>query len=385
VEYTLGVDAGRPQKARPTMSTHSDDPARTVVLPALPAGPGSPAKPEDTTVTIAAVQRQRTPEQPPDLWERPDPPEPLDAPWLRRLSWILPAVLTASIAGIGVQPGPSHRELRWWADLAGDLTWLLVAPPIVAMAITAALVAAIGTKIGGRRVGVIAGFLFAVLPTTSVWARDPSPVMLSATAAGLLLLLLLDRARATTAVAYAGAVALLGAADAVAGGLLVAAHALAVAIGAQGRRTAIAWMIAAAAGGGAAGVLVWQRVVPGPVTGRRLSGAVADLPVELFGAALVAGAVHALGTLGASLRRPVVTLTLWALVPVAGLALAAVAVPMWHPAHLLVTVPAWTVLASAALRRFTLARGLSVAVAVALVAVPAHLDLRDRPAAVEPA
>jgi hypothetical protein len=95
--------------------------------------------------------------------------------------------------------------------------------------------------------------------------------------------------------------------------------------------------------------------------------------------------VLALGMLGASLRRPLVTLTLWALVPVAGLALAAVAVPMWHPAHLLVTVPAWTVLASAALRRVTLARGLSVAVAVALVAVPAHLDLRDPPVAARPA
>jgi mannosyltransferase len=359
------------------MSTNSDDPARTVVLPRLPAAPA-----------VAAIPRPRAPEEPPDLWERPDPPEPLDAPWLRHLAWVLPAALAGAVTSLGARAGPSHRDVRWWADVAGDLTWLLVAPPIVAVAVTAALAAGIGIKVGGRRVGVLAGFLFAVLPTTSAWAHTLSPAaaaVLCATAATLLLLLLLDRPRMATAAGYAVALALLGAADAVAAGLLVAAHALAVAVSAHGRRTAVAWMIAAVAGGGAAGALVWQRAVPGPPAGQRLSEAVTGLPVQLFGAALVAGAVLALGMLGASLRRPLVTLTLWALVPVAGLALAAVAVPMWHPAHLLVTVPAWTVLASAALRRVTLARGLSVAVAVALVAVPAHLDLRDPPVAARPA
>jgi mannosyltransferase len=350
-----------------------------------------PADRDDPSETIFMVPGQRRSAEdltePMDLWEEPAPPEPLEAEWLRHAAWVLPGSLTLVVAGLGVWLGPPtvvetgyYGDLmhRWDGVIGGSPVGLR-APAVVALAVAAALTAVIGTRIGGRRVGVLAGLLFAVLPTTGQWARDTRPVALTtllAVTATLLVMILIERPRVPVAIGYAVTVGLTGVVGGVAAWLVLAAHAVAVVSGARVRRTALLWVLAALAGGGAAAVPTLLGHADLLAAGERLSGAATELPRDLFGDLVVAGALLALAFLGASLRRPAAAVTWWALAPVIVLLGASAVLPVWSPEHLFLTVPAFAVLASVAIRRFTLARGLSALLVIALLGVPAQLDLR---------
>jgi mannosyltransferase len=364
-------------------TTGGGDPGETIVL-AAQQRPSAEAE----TVRMAIVAGPAT-----DLWERPPKPEPLDAPWIRQVCWILPALLVLALGGLGAWTGPVSWPddaatplytdlLRWWDGAVDGSAIALRAPSVLAMAAAAGLTAGIGERIGGLRVGVVAGLLFAALPTTTRWAQEPGPVALavaSAALATLLLLRLQRRPRMVVAAGYALAVAALGLTGGVAAWLLLGAHAVAIAADVTDRRTSVMWGVAALIAGASAAVPVVLGRGDPLAGGQRISPAVTWLPLELFGGMALAGAVLALVFMGVSLRRSTVVVTLWAVVPTVALLASSALLPVFSARPLLVTVPAWTLLAAMALRRFTLARGLGATLAIALLGVPAQVDLR-RPA-----
>jgi mannosyltransferase len=204
--------------------------------------------------------------------------------------------------------------------------------------------------------------------------------VLAASMATFVLLHLLERPRGVTYLAYATTVALLGLAHVVAL-LVLAAHALLVWRVRRSWRAFLAWSAAALAG--VLPVLpllyVGQRQSSGqigwipPLTWTRLG----ETPAVLFGTAIIAGAVIALALTAMSMRAPVQAVTLWAVVPAAGLAVAAQLTPLWVARYLLFVLPAWALLAALALRRLTVLRGLVAVLGIGLLAVPAQLAIRD--------
>jgi mannosyltransferase len=162
--------------------------------------------------------------------------------------------------------------------------------------------------------------------------------------------------------------------------LLLLAHAVLVIRVARSGRTFGAWLAAAAAGAAPAVPLLYLGQVQSrgqigwipPLTWARL----AETPERLFGATVIAGAVIALALAALSLRPPAQALTLWALLPTAGLAVAALIVPLWVPRYLLFVLPAWVLLAALALRRLTVLRGLVAVLVIGALALPAQLAMR---------
>ncbi|MEV6491075.1 glycosyltransferase family 39 protein [Actinoplanes sp. NPDC051633] len=363
-----------------TTPTGRHDPAETVIIV-----PQQRDRSDMPTVQMAFPAGHAV-----DLWEKPAPPEPLDAPWLRQVAWLAPTLLTLVLGGAGAWLGNASwtpaaatpwatDALRWYQELAGDSTLALRAPSVVAMTAATAFAAMAGARTGGLRVAVTAGLLFAALPTTSGWARQPGPepvsVMLAALAT-VLLVSLVRKPRVVAGLGYAITIALLGASGGLAAYLIIGAHAVGLAAEVRDRRTPLIWGFAAVVGGGLAALPIIIGHADVLDDGRRLSMASTWLPIDLFGGALLAGAVLALAFLGLSLRHTLAVLTTWALLPVVALAAAAAFLPVWSSQTLLITTPAWCLVAAVGLRRFTLARGVAVILAIALLAVPAHLDLR---------
>ncbi|MEV4773381.1 glycosyltransferase family 39 protein [Micromonospora humida] len=371
------------------------------------------------TPTALIVRVRDAPPEPAAPWrpteaDQPAPPEPLDAPWLRHLARLLPMAVVAVLGGIGLNRpglwedelatwgmvtvgfddfvavlrnvdasiGPYYLLMRGWVTLAGSSDVALRLPSLLAMTAAAGLVAAIGLRIGGLRVGLVAGLLFAVLPTTSRYAQEARPYALAVCAAALatlLLLRLLERPRFLRYLGYSAVVALLGLMHLV-GLLLLVAHALVAWRGAQLRRGFVGWLGAAAAGTLPVLPVLWlgrQQTgtqinwIP-PVTLDRL----VDTPEALFGGPLLAGAVLALAFLGMSMKERSAVATAWLVLPTVGLLLAAQLTPLWLPRYLLFTVPAWSLVASLALRRSSLLRGTAAMLAVGLLGIPVQVEIR---------
>ncbi|MFD7979943.1 glycosyltransferase family 39 protein [Streptomyces sp. NPDC059071] len=192
--------------------------------------------------------------------------------------------------------------LHGWTGLFGDSDLALRLPSVLATAGAAVCTALIGARLAGRRAGRVAGLLFALTPVVSRYAQEARPyalVVLAVALATLLLLRALDRpdsvprwaayALATTAVGLLHLVAL----TALAGHLVAAV--------AKGRSVLLRFGLAALAGVAASvPVLVLGRAQAGRqiswIPRPDLEGLAAFWP-QLFGSALVAGAVMALAAL----------------------------------------------------------------------------------------
>ena len=351
-----------------------------------------------------------------ELAEVPPPPEPLDAPWLATVAWTVPAVIMAAVGAIGMWSAPlSVPELTTWrfaatpwrdfwgllgeqggaeapylvllrgfATIAGTSDVALRLPSVLAMTAAAGLVAALGVRLAGLRVGFAAGVLFAALPATARFAQDAGPdalALCAALAATLLLARLLSAPTGRGYVGYAVALTLLGLLHVAAAIALMFAHTVTVAVVRLPARRAGTWLLAtvAAAVPVVPFAVLWIRDLD-PVTrgaaGALSWAAVRDMPGDALGGTLLAGAVLALAFVGASMRRPVTVATVWLFTTVAAVAVASAFTPLWEPRYLLATVPALALLAAVALRRFTLARGLMVMLAVALLGVAGHVAIR---------
>ncbi|SNT14791.1 mannosyltransferase [Asanoa hainanensis] len=292
-----------------------------------------------------------------------------------------PGELWRMLATIDAVTGPYYFFMQGWTRLFGDSAVALRLPSLLAMAGAAALTTVLGTRLFGPRAGLLAGLLFAVVPSTSRYGQEARGYAFAALFAVLATLLLVDAVRRPTGwrfVAYAAALLGLGLCNLVALSL-VAGHAAAV-IGA--RRAAIGF--AAAVGGvgllllplvwlgrGQQGLQLGWVPTPGP-------GDLIGLPGSVLQAQAVGGALVVLAGLGWAVtggRWPTV-LALSVALPALLLFTAAQLAPFWVPRYLLFTVSLLCVLAAGALRRIAPAYALALVVVIAALGAPAQLGLR---------
>ncbi|WP_234440706.1 hypothetical protein [Streptomyces rimosus] len=145
-----------------------------------------------------------------------------------------------------------HYVLMWLVgQMNGGLNEFSTrAPSAVAVAVAAAGLTWLGRLLGGPRLGLCAGLLLAVLPTASRYAQEARSfafvMAVAVLATGVLVKILSSRARARWLAGYAVLIALLGWFNLL-GLLLVAAHALTVALRRPGRRVVVRLLLASTA------------------------------------------------------------------------------------------------------------------------------------------
>lgn len=267
---------------------------------------------------------------------------------------------------------PFYAFMHVWIAVFGDSVVALRLPAVLAMAAAAALVAALGKRLFGTRVGVIAGLLFAVLPSVTRFAQEARPysfVLAMVTAATLTLVHAIDRPQPRAAWAawrqwgpwagYAVTVLAVGWSHLVALSVL-AVHLTFVVLAAcrqdraAGRALLMRWLAATALG-----------LIPvAPIAIKALSQtwqitwlketdpSLPILAVRLFQSGFVATVVIALAVVGAGvLRTRSLPIVAWAVVPPLLLYFTFDLVHLFHFRYLLYTVPAWVLLAAVAIER----------------------------------
>jgi mannosyltransferase len=289
-----------------------------------------------------------------------------------RLRW---GQLFHLVGNVDAVVAPYYVVTKAWAAVAGTSPAALRMPSVLAMVGSAALVAILGARLHSRWVGLLAGLIFALAPTTSRYAQEARPyafAILFAIVATLLLTWFVERPTAGTGLAYALAVALLAAFHVI-GLLLLLAHGPA----ARGRRKA--WAVWAGIGVLPVLPLMWLgyrqrdqvRWIP-PASMRIVLGA----PDVIFVSAGVGGALVALGLLAFARRRNAVLLVTWALVPAVALAVIGQFAPLFYARYLLFVVPAWVLLAALTLDRLPRAHALAVVLGLALLGAPTQNGIR---------
>ncbi|WP_330459312.1 glycosyltransferase family 39 protein [Streptomyces sp. NBC_00820] len=275
--------------------------------------------------------------------------------WAATLSWHDLGLL---IDHIDVVFTPYYAAMHLWIAVAGDSPAALRLPGALAMAGSAGLVALLGRRIFAPRTGLLAGLLFAVVPAITRYGQEARPyafATLFALLATLLLLRVLDRPSLKGWTWYALAVAATGYGHLVA--LTVLAGHLGLVVQARRRGDRIAhYAFAAAAllglsavfpvlaqGSGQSGQIAWNNTTASDLTG---------YPQELFGSWVTGGAVLCLGVLGLAVAgRHAALLGPWAVLPPLLTLATADQLHLFLPRYLLFTIPAWTLLAAAAVTR----------------------------------
>src|SRR5271169_5967969 len=127
--------------------------------------------------------------------------------------------LIASARQTGATQLAYYLLLHVWMAAFGDSADAMRSLSVLAMAAAAACVTLVGRRLAGARAGLIAGLVFALVPSVSRFAQEVrfyAPAVLVATLATLLLLRALDRPTALRWLGYAACLALLGYIDLVA-------------------------------------------------------------------------------------------------------------------------------------------------------------------------
>ncbi|GGN83492.1 hypothetical protein GCM10011579_072370 [Streptomyces albiflavescens] len=306
--------------------------------------------------------------------------------WAPLLVFLLPA----AAAGACVVPGIGHRQLwrdehcTWWASsirytdlgllvehidvvfapfyaamhiwiaLVGSSPTALRLPEALAMAASAGLLGLLGRQLFTPRAGMLAGLLFAVVPTVTRYGQEARPyafAMLFSLLATLLLLRALERPTLKIWTFYTLAIALTGLSHLVALSV-VAAHAAVVVRARRGGHHFVYWAF------GCAMVMGTSVLVPTMVKGSGQAGQIAwndatvqDLaryPTDLFGSWFAGTVVMGLGVVGLLMtRHKAVMPAVWAVLPPAVTFLTSDRLHLFLPRYLLFTVPAWLLLAVA--------------------------------------
>jgi mannosyltransferase len=106
--------------------------------------------------------------------------------------------LWAMLHNIDAVLGPYYFGLHLWMAVFGDSATAMRLPSVIAMAISAGLVALIGRRLAGKVAGLASGLVFALIPSVSRYAQEARPyafAMLFATLATLLFLRAMERPR----------------------------------------------------------------------------------------------------------------------------------------------------------------------------------------------
>ncbi|MDG4823050.1 glycosyltransferase family 39 protein [Asanoa sp. WMMD1127] len=348
--------------------TQQLDRARLAVDVRRRARPWAPLAPAVLTVLIVGVQLGRAPLWRDELATWSAAGRPLPDLW-------------RMLGGIDAVSGPYYVFLHGWIALFGDSVVALRLPSLLAMAGAAALTTQLGTRLFGARAGLVAGLLFAVVPSTSRYgqeARGYAFAALFAVLATLLLVRAVDRPTGWRFVGYGLALLGLGLCNVV--GLLVVAGHAAAAIGI--RRAVIGFAATVGTVAVLLSPLLWRgrgqqdaqlNWVPKP----GLADLV-DLPGSVLQAAAVGGALIVLAAVGWALTRgrwPTV-LALSVMLPALLLFTAGRLAPFWVPRYLLFTVSLLCVLAAIGVTRLRLAHALALVAVIAVLGAPAQVGLR---------
>ncbi|MFI7078368.1 glycosyltransferase family 39 protein [Micromonospora sp. NPDC049903] len=335
-----------------------------------------------------------------------------DTRWWRVAAWLLPALLMGALGtvragapglrleelatwgsaasswrdtwsllrSIDVTVVPYHLLVRGWSEVFGTSDLALRGPSILAMTGAAALVGAMASRLFTPGTGVLAGVVFALLPTSARYAQEAQPyalTLLAAVLASWLLQSAVDRPRFGRLALYAGSVVVLGLCNVIAL-LLLVGHGWTVF--AFRRAVTGRWLVAAGVGVLPAAGLLWHAIVQG---GRlpRLSSpsldALAATPRELFGVTALGVVLLALALFSLPMRYPAAIYTTWAVVPPLGLLIVAQVAPVWLPQFMLFTLPAWATLGAAALARVRLRWAAGVVAAIAVIGAPIQVAGRE--------
>ncbi|WP_234010914.1 glycosyltransferase family 39 protein [Streptomyces sp. SPB78] len=275
--------------------------------------------------------------------------------WAASLSLHDLSVLTKSIDIVFI---PYYLGMHLWIAVFGDSETALRIPGALAMAAAAGLLGLLGRHLFTARVGLVAGLAFAVVPGITRYGQEVRPYAFAVAAvllSTLLLLRLLERHGFKGWCAYALTVPLIGWSHLASLCVLAAHLALVVRARRAGDRIAgWAWTAAALIG--------LCLVLPMALAGSGQSGQIAwnnptlhDLqtyPEQLFGSWAVAVPVLVLAVVGACLvREYVLPFALWTVLPPLLTFATAAQLHLFLPRYLLFTVPAWVLLAAAALGR----------------------------------
>jgi mannosyltransferase len=337
--------------------------------------------------------------------------------WLDRTRWLWPALLTLAITLVQIDRAPLWRDelatwsaasrplgdllrlaanidgvsvayyllMHAWVELFGASVLALRLPAALSMAGAAALIAVLGGRLFSGRVGLVAGLLFAVLPSTSRYGQETRPYAL-ATLFAVLATLLLVGALAQPGwlrwLGYAAALTGLGLAHLLAMSLVLG-HAVAVLLAwrdDRDRRLA-RWLIA----------LVPAVLVLAPLArlgrdqqAQQLSWVnpptladLADLPSDLLLNGAVGGVLVGLAAVGLATRgRWGVVLALCGVLPTGLLYVGGLLTPLWVPRYLLFVVPFGCLLAAGTLASLTLRWALPIVAIAGLLGAPAQAVIR---------
>ena len=250
--------------------------------------------------------------------------------------------------------------LHYWMAAFGDSVVAMRMLSVLAMAGAAACVTLAGRRLAGARAGLLAGLVFALVPSVSRFAQEVrfyAPAVLAVALATLLLLRALDEPSVGRWAAYGGCLAVIGYLDVVALSLVVGHAAGAALRWWQDRDARLLGFAAAAAAGLAACVplvalsltkagmqVFW---IPRPGLDAYAFGSFARI---LFFSTSVAAAVIILGVLAWSAWRAAAFATAVAVLPVATVWLLSQGPHSYFVGrYLLFTVGAWAILAGIAL------------------------------------
>ena len=291
--------------------------------------------------------------------------------------------LTAQIDGV---TAPYYLLMHGWIAAFGDSPTALRIPALLGMAGAAALTTRLGERLFDTRTGLLAGLLFAVVPSTSRYgqeARGYALATLLSVTATLLLLNALARPDARRWAGYAASVAGLGLTHLVSL-ILLSGQAVAV-LGAARRdpelRCRRRWLIALAP--------VALLLTPVALLGHRQQdqqlawvsppslGDLCTLPGAVLQTGAVGGILVGLAILGAVQGgRAGALLGLGILAPVALLFLGGLVTELWVPRYLVVLVPFACLLAASALAPLRLRAALPVVAVVCLLGAPTQAHIR---------
>jgi mannosyltransferase len=267
--------------------------------------------------------------------------------------------------------------LHYWMAVFGDSVLAMRLLSVLAMTGAAACVTLAGRRLVGARAGLLAGLVFALLPSVSRFAQEVrfyAPVVLVTSLATLLLLRALDAQSVRRWAAYSVCLAVTGYIDLVALSVVVG-HAAAVGLRWwQDRDVRLVGFASAAAGGLAAclplaavswrkaGTQVWWINRPGLDL-----YAFSSLARNLFYSTSVAAAVIVLGVLAWASWRPAAVATAMAVLPAGAVWLLSQGPHSYFfGRYLLFTIGAWAILAGIGLSRLNLRLAAAAVLALAI-------------------
>lgn len=289
------------------------------------------------------------------------------------------------VGNIDAVSGPYYLLMHAWITVFGDSVLALRLPAVLAMTATAGLTAVLGERLFDARTGLIAGLLFAVVPSTSRYgqeARSYALATLLAVLATLLLVRALARPTWSRWLGYAAAVTGLGLAHLVAL-TLVTGHAVAALLAGRraGDRRVPRQLVALVPAGLVLAPLALlgngQQATQLDWVDRSTVWDLPGLPGAVLQAGVVGGMLVGLAAVGMATRGHWgAMLGLFVLLPAAVLFVAGLATPLWVPRYLVFVVPFGCVLAAAALARLRLRAALPIVTIVAMLGASAQVGLR---------